>query len=369
VTGTLPQTQFSYLDSVLEEVCVGVQLTPTQYADATQKYQSIGTWLAHPNSPLIRYAPDVYPQGSMRLGTTIRPWRGEEFDLDIVCQLHYCAEQSALVAYNLVAARLNEHATYRAILQRKNRCLRIDYAGNFHLDIIPACPNGGTAIKVPDCQLSEWVSSNPLGYAEWFFARCRYEQGLGKAIEARIRPMPGNVPAEHKYPLQRAVQLLKRHRDSFFDGNLDAARSILLTTLAAQYYTGAASLTLALDAIVDGICSFTARATGIPRVPNPTNPDENFARGWNDETYPQFVKYIYSVRRYLDELMRGGGIDEMTKSLGGFVGQPVAERAVSAHARATEQQRGGRTLRVEPRTGFLTTGAGLAIPRNSFYGA
>ena len=25
----------------------------------------------------------------MRLGTTIRPWRREEFDLDIVCQLQY----------------------------------------------------------------------------------------------------------------------------------------------------------------------------------------------------------------------------------------------------------------------------------------
>jgi hypothetical protein len=369
VTGAIPEEQFSYLDSVLEEVCIGVQLTQAQYDDATQKYQSIGGWLAHPNSPLVRYSPDVYAQGSMRLGTTIRPWRGEEFDLDIVCQLHYCDDQPALSVYNLVAARLKEHGTYRAILQTKNRCLRIDYAGNFHLDIIPACPNGGTAIKVPDRELAAWVSSNPLGYADWFFGRCRYERGLGKAVEARIRPMPSNVPSEHKYPLQRAVQLLKRHRDSFFDGNLDAARSILLTTLAARAYTGEDSLTLALDAIVSGICSFTTKTVGIPRVPNPTNPDENFACGWNAQTYPQFVKYIHSVRRYLDELMRGGGIDQMTKSLGGFVGRPLAERAVSAHAHAIEKLRGSRTLRVEPRTGFLTTGAGLAIPRNNYYGA
>ena len=369
MTEVLLEQQFSYLDSVLEDVCVGVQLTQAQYNDATQKYGSLGRWLADPMSPLFRYAPDVYPQGSMRLGTTIRPWRGEEFDLDIVCQLHYCDDQPALHVYNLVAGRLREHGTYRDILQAKNRCLRINYAGNFHLDVIPACPDGGISIKVPDRQLAEWIPSNPLGYAEWFFTRCRYDQRLVKAMEARVRPLPSNIPAEYKYPLQRSVQLLKRHRDSFFDGNLDAARSILLTTLAAEAYRGQESLTLALDGIIDGIRVFIAGATGIPQVPNPSHPQENLASGWNAETYPQFVQYVHSVRRHLDELMHGGGIDQMTKSLGGFVGRSAAERAVVAHARETERLRGDRSLRVESRTGILTTGAGIAIPRNNFYGA
>jgi len=368
VTGTTVRRPYSFIDSILEEVCVTIQLTQAQYEDATQKYRSIGGWLADPTSVLHRYAPDIRPQGSMSIGTTIRPWRGEEFDLDVVCQLHYCDQRPALEVYNLLAGRLKEHGTYQRILELKNRCLRINYAGNFHLDIIPACPATGTAIKVPDRKLAIWIPSNPFGYAHWFFERCRIVRGALDAMEARVRPMPDNVPSQKKFPLQRAVQLLKRHRDSFFDGNPDAARSILLTTLAAHAYQGQDSLTVALDGIVNGIGEFIAAAQGIPKVPNPTNPQENFAAGWNAETYPQFVAYAGSVRQYLDELMRGGGIDEMTKSLGGLVGKPIAERAVLSEARETERRRSNQSLRVQPGTGLLTTGSGIALAKNSFYG-
>jgi hypothetical protein len=266
---------------------------------------------------------------------------------------------------------LGDHGTYRLLLEPKDRCLRINYAGDFHLDIIPACPVSADAIKVPDRKLAAWVPSNPIGYAEWFFERCQYRKLLEKrAFDASISPLPSQVPAEYKYPLQRAVQLLKRHRDSFFDGNPNAARSILLTTLAAQVYDGEQSLTLTLDGIIDGIRAFIARVRGIPQVPNPTNRLENFAAGWNAETYPQFVRYVQSLRQHLDRLMAGNGIDETTKSLGGFVGKPLAERAVLEKARETEQLRNKRALRVEPSTGTLLAGAaGIAIPRNNFYGS
>lgn len=362
--------RFYYLDSILEQVCVDVQLTSAQYEDATKKYGSIGRWLADPSSPLYRYAPDIHPQGSMSLGTTIRPWRGEEFDLDVVCQLNGCDGQAAAAVYELVARRLRDHGTYRLILEPRNRCLRINYAGNFHLDIIPACPVVGTTIKVPDRELAAWISSNPVGHAEWFFKRCQFRRILEKrAFDAVIRPLPSQVPAEYKYPLQRAVQLLKRHRDSFFDGNPNAARSILLTTLAAQVYGGEQSLTLALNRIIDGIRVFIVQVPGIPRVPNPTNPQENLAAGWNVETYPQFIRYLQSLREHLDHLMKSNGIDEMAKSLSGFVGKPIAERVILERARETEQLRNKRTLRVERSTGILSSAAGIAIPRNSFYGS
>jgi hypothetical protein len=367
MTAPTVDKQFAYVDAVLEQACVQVQLTQPQYDDATQKYGTIGKWLADPNSALYRYAPDIYPQGSMSIGTTIRPWRGEEFDLDAVCQLHYCGGQPATAIYDLVATRLRDHGTYRNILELKNRCLRINYAGNFHLDIIPACPNGDTGIKVPDRNRAAWVFSNPLGYAKWFFTRCEERRLLLKA-EARVRPVPSNVPSEEKFPLQRAVQLLKRHRDSFFKGNPDAARSILLTTLAAREYQGHESLTLALDSIVDGIRDFLRRSPGIPVVPNPTNPQENFAAGWNTQTYPQFVEYLDSVRQHLDRLMLAKGIDEVRKVLGGFVGDSLSDRAILTEARNTQQSRSQQALRVVSRTGQLSSTAGIIVPRNNFYG-
>jgi hypothetical protein len=98
----------------------------------------------------------------MRIGTTIRPWRGEEFDLDIVCQLHDCDNHAPLTVYNAVADRLRDHTSYRTLLEPKDRCLRINYAGNFHLDIIPACPNAGAALKVPDRALARLSQSGDV---------------------------------------------------------------------------------------------------------------------------------------------------------------------------------------------------------------
>jgi hypothetical protein len=364
--------RFSYLDELFEEVCVGVQLTQSQFDNAKRKYEAIGRWLSDPGSPLLVYGPDIYPQGSMSLGTTIRPWKGEEFDLDIVCQLHGCGDRLPLQVYTAVRDRLSAHGVYSGILEPKNRCLRINYAGDFHLDIIPACPDGAltwAAIKVPDCKLADWKSSNPLGYAKWFFDRCKDRAGLIEALEKRIRPLPSNVPSELKYPLQRAVQVLKRHRDSLFDGNPDAARSILLTTLAATCYGGQESLTLALDGIIDGILAIIAKTQGIPRIPNPTNPFENLAEGWNDKMYLQFVEYARSFREHLNKLMQGNGLDAVTKSLGSLVGRPVAEKAVRAQAQQVEHSRVTRSLRVEPGTGRLGVAAGITVARNNFFGA
>ena len=64
-----------------------LDLTPTQYQDAVQKYQAVGAWLNKPDSPLAAADPLVYPQGSIAIGTATKPVGRDEFDLDLVCQL------------------------------------------------------------------------------------------------------------------------------------------------------------------------------------------------------------------------------------------------------------------------------------------
>ena len=53
----------------------------------------------------------------------------------------------------------------------KDRCCRIDYAGEFHMDIIPACPEVGVEpnrILIPDRRLEQMLPSCPKLYAAWF---------------------------------------------------------------------------------------------------------------------------------------------------------------------------------------------------------
>ena len=52
----------------------------------------------------------------MRTGTTDRPWRGTEFDLDLVCQMHGCGGASPLAVYEAIYQRMANNALYLPIL-------------------------------------------------------------------------------------------------------------------------------------------------------------------------------------------------------------------------------------------------------------
>ena len=178
------------------------ELTPTEFRNAQEKYRAVGGWLAAPGSSLATFDPDVYPQGSMLIGTTVRPYGRSEYDLDLVCQLHWCAHQPPLTIYDWVHGRMAANETYKAILEKLKRCLRLNYASSFHLDILPACPNdqiGNGSIIVPDRKLECWKDSNPKGFAEWFLTQCQIRDSVAEAdrvFKGSVEPLPSPVPSE-----------------------------------------------------------------------------------------------------------------------------------------------------------------------------
>lgn len=364
----------SQLDSILEQVCLALQLTEAQYEDAKGKYETVGKWLSADSSSLLRFKPLIYPQGSMRTGTTNRPWRGTEFDLDLVCQLHGCGGASPLAVYDAVYRRMANNALYLPILERKACCVRLNYSGSFHLDIIPACPDerlGGTIVKVPNRDIADWKTSNPIGFAEIFFDRCKLRAGSpGRGLLMKdIRPLPNPVPSQFKFPLQRIVQLMKRERDCFFEGDIRAARSVVLTTLAGVFYAGEQSLSEGLFKIISGILGAVEAYPGILPVLNPSNPGENFSDGWTAESYESFKSYLRNFRRRLDVLFASQGLESTAEAMGGMFGKDITSKAIKAYGAETEQFRHQSALRMTPKTGALTTLAtGIAIPRNNFYG-
>lgn len=85
--------------------------------------------------------------------------------------------------------------------------------------------------------------------------------------------------------MQRAVQLLKRHRDVYFKGSLDTRpASIILTTLAAWAYNNEPDLTDAVASIVNGMKSHIEYKDGKYYVMNPAEDGENFAEKWNEDS-------------------------------------------------------------------------------------
>ncbi|MGQ3015002.1 MAG: hypothetical protein ACT6QS_14930, partial [Flavobacteriales bacterium] len=106
-------------------------------------------------------------------------------------------------------------------------------------------------------------------------------------------PLPEELYS--KTPLQRAVQLLKRYRDIFFQNKDYKVSSIVLTTLSAQFYDGENSIFGAIDGIVSRIKTDYTEAVDKGfrfKVLNPVNPEEDFTDSWTNNHYQSFYNFI-----------------------------------------------------------------------------
>lgn len=354
------------LDDLLDEVCIALQITDAQYETAKSRYEAIGDWLSAVGSPIAALRPRIYAQGSAAIQTTVRPRGAEEYDLDLVCEVER-SPLDPMGLYEAVWRRLADHATYRPMLERKNRCIRVNYARLFHLDILPAKPDprrGGTCVLVPDREMRGWKESNPRGYAAWFAGRS------AALIEARkTEPLPANDPAHAKAPLKRGVQLLKRHRDMAFGDDGGAPRSVVLTTLAAKHYRGQSSVLDGLRSAVSGMRVEAAGAAGVLVVPNPSNEAENFAEAWTPTTFAHFKAWIASLDEALARLASAQGMPNIARLLSELFGEKVASLAVEGYTARIEKARAEGALRYTPAVGIITGSTrGSTMPKNTFFG-
>lgn len=368
----------STLDELLTAICHQLQITDTQQGQAERHYNSIGKSLQAPGSPLLAHRPVLYPQGSLKLGTTVRPEGGEPFDLDIVCELatdpRRFPHPPALITG--IAAYLNRLPAYVGKIRTKNRCVRVVYVDQFHLDILPACGdplNCGTHLVVPDRDSQTWKASNPKGYAKWFESRCAF---VPKLRETRGEPIPPKEPVQVKPTLKLATQLLKRWRNGRYAHNKSVAPiSIVLTTLAGMHYQGQDSVSVALLEIVDEIARRIPTYGSRLVVLNPVNSAEDLSEKWdkNPQAYRAFVSGINDLLQDLRELSAPQSILSSSKKLSNLFGHDVSTSAIRQLGETYDQNRAAGNLYVRPHSGALsriaTVGAAIPIRSHSFYGA
>jgi hypothetical protein len=309
----------------------------------------------------------------MALGTTTKPRGREEYDLDIVLEVLRFWSNNPMDLYNWLMLALREHDTYRKMLEPKKRCARLNYAGDFHMDIMSARrdlnPRASRlyrefCVEVPDTSLVAWCASNPRGYAQWFEDQC------GDAVlRARLdqQPLPANQPAHRKAILQQVVQLVKRQRAMWFgEDDEDAPRSVILTTLSALFYQGEDTLFAALSRVLRRVLA--ALPPTPPILPNPTNAEEILSESWVEKpaAYDAFVRWWRQLQRRVDELpsLRFPAIDVELQDLFG----EVAKEARGELTHRVEEARRADRLRAS-RAGLTTApGVGSAVLPNTFFG-
>jgi hypothetical protein len=344
------RNQYSKIFQYLAE---SLDITETQYEAAVEHYQAVGDWLNKDDSTIATHDPQIYPQGSFRLGTMIKPINDmDTYDIDLVCELK--ALRKDHVTQNqlkdMVGDRLKAHERYHKMLEEGKRCWTLKYADStrFHMDILPAIPddeiNGiareiganlaESAILITDRELYKWQRSNSIGYAEWFKERMRIQFNVRRMLLAEsLRANVEEVPEyKVKTPLQRAIQILKRHRDIMFaDDQDDKPISVIITTLAAHAYNNEADFLDALVNIVDRMPGYILTKNGVSWVPNPVNPTENFADKWQQhpERENKFRCWLQQVQADLETALFAGNLRDLTENLKPRFGDRIVNEALS----------------------------------------
>lgn len=267
------------------------------------------------------------------------------------------------------------------------RCWTINYAEQdgigFHIDILPSVPEEKHKIDIINVatpleysyhaiaitnknENSEysWSTSNPKGYANWFEqinwpVLSQVEKIQKRLLFENYRDLFANVddvPIQLvKTPLQRVIQILKRHRDIRFIGSEleeDKPISKIITTLAARSYQNEGDVYTALKNIVHKLAAhavllesdvltdknignmklISKKSDGTWYIPNPVNPGENFADRWhenNNRKAKAFFKWVEWVNSDLLDILDQLDIREVSKMLENKMGEELVKRAVA----------------------------------------
>jgi hypothetical protein len=365
------QDSTDQLDNILIDVCEELQLSPTRYQLAVQRYGSVNELLERAGSPFQAFHPRIFPQGSMALGTTSKPVQGPH-DLDFVLQLDAPYWQwHPLAALYALHSLLQGNETYRKMTSLKNRVVRLTYADEFYLDILPAYTDvvsGGTCILVPDRSLVALCPSNPEGFVRWFRERCLTRRRL---LVEKAKPVPPQEGAEEKEPLQLCVQLLKRWRDLAFNEKDSAPVSVALTTVAGMHYGGEASVSEALSTILAGVVSAIDRADSNGQrieLRNPSNLLEDFGERWDakPEAYTAFTQGVRQLQQDWAAIVAGRR--ETNKELERLFGEHVRTVLLKRAQRLQEARKAGN-LGLTSAGAITGLGSGVTrIPQNTFHG-
>ncbi len=241
----------------------------------------------------------------------------------------------------------------KAVKEEKHRCWRLEYQDDlsFHMDIVPCIPEdksrqksisesmrkfgedesiaesaSSLSVAITDDRhpsykriCNDWNISNPEGYAKWFEARMNQSLRMFEA-KAQIDDIP---LFKRKMPLQRSIQLLKRHRDQMFkEDRYVKPISVIITTLAARAYKGEPDIESALSSILLQMATFVNAGSSV--VLNPVNPEENFADRWTMPQYrhlqlrENFKKWVIQVQIDFDLL---GSTDDVS-----FITEQTAQK-------------------------------------------
>lgn len=289
-----------------------IEVSDSEYEKAVSRYESVANYITKNYG---NYEPELFLQGSFKLGTAIRPLTEDgAFDIDIVCCLNRVSKSQITQKQlkNTVGQVVKSYASSNGMKEDPHdgkRCWTLQYVDehNFHLDILPSVKNDtwSNVIAFTDKRNKnynsisyDWEVSNPKDYYKWFFDISKHSQYKKQFALMENRAIEKVPDYKVKTPLQRAIQLFKRHAEVMFANDIEhKPSSIIITTLSAKAYDYVGDTIDDFEDLLSMVSRkmilFLDKENGKECAKNPVNQNENLSEKWmKDESYYQaFLKW------------------------------------------------------------------------------
>lgn len=300
-----------YFDQFLRDT---VNLNQSRLNDLDSRVGSITTALKE-SEELEGMVLDTVPQGSWAHRTIIRPADDVEFDADFLVQIEEVVDWNSNPRKyaNAVWKALSAHSTYGTMSTKKDRCVRVIYANDCHVDVVTYVVLGSGRQVIVNRNTNEFEDTNPVGFTEW--------------IQEKDDLTGGN--------LRKVIRLLKYLRDHQGAFNV---RSVLLTTMVGNvvdewrshdpdYYKDVPTTLVNLVSDLDD----WLQANPIkPSLKDPSCPSTTFDHRWTDAQYDSFRNRIHDLRPKIEDAYNASTVDASVRAWRKVFGESFPDSATKA---------------------------------------
>lgn len=371
------------IDRMYRKIAAEIEISEAQADKAKESYEEVGKFL---NNNIKQYDVKIFPQGSFRLGTVIKPISDkDEYDIDLVATIDN-KFTSAKELKNIVGDVLKGSDRYSEKIEEEKRCWTIEYAesANYHMDILPTM-RSDTYFRNKELIMThkedensnyEFRQTNPEAYYDWFVKRMEEEKKkLTEEYAIRNKMEIVEVPEyKIKTTLQIAIELLKRYRDIKFKETPDIKPiSIILTTLMARIYTGKENVYELIEKFSKEYIIYLEKdENGNVLIKNPVNENENFADKWpnNPERKEAFFRFINELKEDLvnNRILLEGNMREQADCYKKLFGDNMVNRVYENMANNTREEREKSNIYIKDNGNLTTEKTNINVRNHNFYG-
>ena len=370
------------VDTMLRQIANELDISEEKYKNAVDSYNAVGNYLSnHINAPV-----EIFPQGSFRLGTVIKPLTDEDdYDIDLVCKVNKNFS-NAKELKNEVGQALKDSERYSKMLDKEGkRCWTLKYSdlAQYHMDILPAVEDAtydrDRKLKITNKDeitgIYDFTTTNPESYFEWFNSRQQEEKRrLLEKMAIQNNKNIEDVPEyKIKTTLQVALQIIKRYRDIKFQDNMDNKPiSIILTTIMAQIYSGENNVYELIKKFSSRYNEYITIKNGVEWVENPVNSDENFADKW--QIYPErklaFLQFMSNLKDDIinNAFIISGNIFDEADSYKKMFGENIVKKAYAGIGEKAKKLRENGNMYVSREGTINFKKDGSNVKEHKFFG-